>query len=150
MEQMTVAAMAAVVVAYVAPAVRSMGARILAGSVERIGDAAVSLGECLARRLVARPDDDTRDGPETAALRRAVSRQIEALADATDAPKVAAQLEATVGDLLEADAGLRASVAALLCAAPPARTDSQCPTTLVGGNNPGVILTGNGNTYVGR
>jgi hypothetical protein len=99
----------------------------------------------LLRALLGRRAQADQSRPEVIALRKGVERRVLALARDPAQQKAASQLEGAIEDLLTADSGLLASIAALLDRAPQATVRQGGRSSYVGGDNSGTVITGDGN-----
>lgn len=145
-EALTAAAAAGVVMTYAVPAIRNLGERVLEASEDSVSNAVVGLGKRLLRALLGRRAHADESSPEVVALRKGIERRVVALARDPARQKAASQLEGAIEDLLMADPGLLASIAALLEQAPQATVRQGDRSSYVGGDNSGTVVTGDGNT----
>jgi hypothetical protein len=140
------AATAGAVMHYVLPAIRDLGERVLEASEDAAGNAVVGFGKRLLRALLGRRPPAVQGSPEVVVLRNGIERRVLVLARDPAQQKAASQLEGAIEDLLMADSGLLASIAALLETAPRATAGQGDRSSYVGGDNPGTVITGDGNT----
>lgn len=149
MEPLTTAMAASVVMRYVIPAVTSLGARVLADVEASTSNAIVDLGRRLLRTMLRREDGATAE-ERSAPLVEVVERRVLKLANDPHEPRAAVQLEASIEDLLLADAALRESVQLLLERAPGIDERAGDRSVSVGRDNSGTIIAGDHNSLVQR
>jgi hypothetical protein len=145
-EALTAAAAAGVMMKYVLPAIKDLGEKVLEASEDSVSDAVVGFGKRLLRALLGRRAQADQSRPEVVALRNGVERRVLALARDPAQQKAASQLEGAIEDLLMADSGSLASIAALLERAPQATVRQGDRSSYVGGDNSGTVITGDDNT----
>lgn len=153
MEPLTAVAAAGLVVKYVLPAIKALGERVLDGSGAAAGDAAAAYGKRLLGALLHR--EDRRGGADEATgrvgvLQDGVRRRVRAMATGRDEAKTAAQLEAAIEDLLDAEPEVFDAVVTLLRDSPPDAHRAASRSVTVGGDNSGSIVTGDGNAITYR
>lgn len=146
MDPLTATAAAALVMKYLLPAVKDLGAKILDKSETAAADATVGFGRRLLARLLPRRDTGEQPSVEVGLREQDVARRVHAVADRPGQDKPVIALETAVEDLLHADPGLLAAICELLAAAPKVAVRQGDRSGYVGGDNPGVIVTGDSNT----
>jgi hypothetical protein len=134
---------------YVIPAVTSLGARVLADAEASASSAIVDMGRRLLRTML-RGGADAPAAEASTPLAEAVKRRVLKLANDPREPRAAIQLEASIEDLLLADAELRKSVQLLLERAPRIDERGGARSVSVGRDNSGLIITGDHNSLVQR
>lgn len=145
-EALTAATAAGMAMRYLLPAIGDLGEKVLEASEDSVSNAVVGYGKRLLRALLGRRPRADRSRPDVAVLRDGIERRVRILARDPAQPKAASQLEGAIEDLLAADPGLLASVAAVLETAPPVTVRLGDRSSHVGGNNSGPVITGDGNT----
>ncbi len=152
-EPVTTAAVAALVMKYALPAIKAWGVQVLDKSEDAASDATVGFGAKLLRRLLHHGDATTDTGAaapgsassEVALRAQDVAKRLDAVTAAPDDAKAVAKLEGSVEDLLDADPALLTAIRQLLEAAPSVDVRQGDRGVYVGGDNSGVIATGNNN-----
>lgn len=150
MEPVTATAAAGLAMKYVLPAVKALGERVWdrveEAATDQAADAAVGFGHRLLQRLVPhRVEGSSRSGAVSLREQDAVER-VDALRSHPDHEKAAVLAEGAVEALLAADPALLAAISELLASAPQTAVRQEDRSAYVGGDNPGVIVTGDSNT----
>jgi tetratricopeptide (TPR) repeat protein len=144
MEPITIAATAAMVMKFVLPAIKSLGAQVLEKSGDSTSDAVVSFGQRLLGQLLSRRGPA---GP-MAALERGIERRVSAIAADPAQQNAPIQLEGAVEDLLTADPEMLASIRELLARAPEVHQGDG--SVYAGRDISGTVYAGQGNHYYAR
>lgn len=150
MEPLTAAAAAGLVVRYLLPAVRTFGEKVWekseAAASDQAAESAVGFGRRLLHRLLPRRPEGEAPGAKVAVREKDVVRRVNDLAARPDDARAATLAEAAVEGLLDADPALLAAIAQLLASAPKTAVQQGDRSVNVGGDNSGVIVTGDSNT----
>jgi hypothetical protein len=145
MEPISIAAVTAVAMKYVLPAIRELGEQVLDKTTDATSDTVVGFGRRVLHLLLDRPARG--DQP---VLQAAVQRRVAIVAKDPGQSKATDQLEGAVEDLLMADAGLLAAVEELLERAPVEVVHHTDRSVHVGRDNRGAIMTGDSATISHR
>lgn len=145
MEPISIAAVTAVAMKYVIPAIRELGEHVLEKSTDAVGDTVVGFGRRVLHLLLGgrtRGDQPVREA--------AVARRVVAVARNPEQSKASDQLEGVIEDLLAADPVLLDALSALLDRAPAKDAGATDRSVQVGRDNTGSIVSGDGNIIFGR
>jgi hypothetical protein len=134
---------------FLLPAIRQLGEKVMDSEGESVGTAAADFGRRLLHALISRRSDPDQEVSGVPVLLEVVERRTLAVAREPD-QRTAVQLEGAIEDLLNADSTALAVIAALLERVPSGGGRQQDRSSHVGGDNSGVIITGDGNAVTGR
>jgi hypothetical protein len=150
MEPVTATVAAGLVIKYVLPAVRALGERVWDKAEDeatgQAADVAVGFGRRLLQRLVPRRAEGAGQSGEVSLREQDVVARVDALRASPDDAKAAVLAEGAVEALLAADPALLATISDLLGSAPKTAVHQGDRSAFVGGDNSGVIVTGDSNT----
>jgi hypothetical protein len=150
MEPVTATVAAGLVIKYVLPAVRALGERVWDKAEDaatgQAADAAVGFGRRLLQRLVPHRAEGAAQSGEVSLREQDVVARVDALRASPDDAKAAVLAEGAVEALLAADPALLAAISDLLASAPKTAVQQGDRSAFVGGDNSGVIVTGDSNT----
>lgn len=149
MEPVVAAATASAIMTYLLPAIQDLGARVIDRGNDSAADAIVRFGKQILDKMLHRHSEKAATR-EVLLLKQSLERRVVAVANAPLDDKPAHQLESAVEELLMVDSELHASLMALLEHAPKSTTQLVDRSSHIGGDNPGVVITGDGNTVIPR
>jgi hypothetical protein len=144
MEPISIAAVAAVAMRYVIPAIRELGAQVLEKSTDAAGDSVVGFGRRVLQLLLS-----GRTRGDQPVLEAALVRRVVAVAENPGQQKGSDQLEGVIEDLLAADPALLKAVSGLLDRA-PTEVGATDKSVHIGRDSSGPVVTGDGNVVFGR
>lgn len=144
MEPISIAAVTAVAMKYVIPAIRELGAQVLEKSTDTASDSMVGFGRRVLQLLLG-----GRTRGDQPVLEAAIASQVVAVAADPAQSKASDRLKVVIEDLLDADPALLEALVELLDRA-PGNVVGANRSVHVGRDSSGPIVNGDGNIVFGR